>query len=185
MPTPPRILKRRIVARSRLFRIEQLDLRFANGVERVYERLGGSGYGAVVIVPVTAHGEVLLVREYGAGSNQYHWGLPKGAVDPGEDLAAAAERELKEEAGHGARRITHLKRVYLNPFYMERELDIVLAEDLYPESLPGDEPEPLATMYWPLQRLDELLARDDANDTLSISALFLARQYLASRSATA
>jgi ADP-ribose diphosphatase len=182
MPTPPEILKRRTVARSRLFRIEQLDLRFANGVERVYERLGGGGYGAVVIVPLTANGEVLLVREYGAGSNRYHWGLPKGAVDPGEDVCTAADRELKEEAGHGARRLTPLKRMYLNPFYMERELDIVLAEDLYPESLPGDEPEPLATMYWPLQRLAELFERDDANDALSISALFLAREHLASRS---
>ena len=181
MPTPPRILKRRTVARSRLFRIEQLDLRFANGVERVYERLGGSGYGAVVIVPVTTRGEVLLVREYGAGSDRYHWGLPKGAVDPGENLSVAAERELKEEAGHGARRITALKRVYLNPFYMDRELDIVLAEDLYPESLPGDEPEPLASMYWPLAQLGELLVRYDVNDALSITALFLAREYLASR----
>ncbi|MFZ5653666.1 MAG: ADP compounds hydrolase NudE [Pseudomonadota bacterium] len=181
MPTPPRILKRTVVARSRLFRIEQLDLRFSNGVERAYERLGSSGYGAVVIVPVTQAGEVLLVREYGAGSNRYHWGLPKGAVDPGEDVRVAANRELKEEAGHGARRLTLLKRIYVNPFYMERELDVVLAEDLYPESLPGDEPEPLATMYWPLAGLDELFARDDVNDAISMTALGLAKQHLATR----
>ena len=183
MPTPPKILKRRIVARSRLFRVEQLDLQFANGVERVYERLAGAGFGAVVVVPVTESDEVLLVREYGAGSHRYHWGLPKGAVDPGEDLLAAADRELKEEAGHGARRLTALKRIYLNPFYMERELNVVLAESLYPEKLPGDEPEPLATMYWPLARLSELLARDDINDAISISALALARDHLTARTA--
>lgn len=181
MPTPPTILKRKIVARSRLFRVEQLDLRFSNGVERIYERLSGAGYGAVVVVPLTAAGEILLVREYGAGSNLYHWGLPKGAVDPGEDVLVAADRELKEEAGYGARRLSALKRIYLNPFYMERELDIVLAEDLYPESLPGDEPEPLATMCWPLARLSELLAREDVNDAISISALALARDHLAAR----
>lgn len=181
MPTPPTIMKRRVVARSRLFRVEQLDLRFTNGVERVYERLAGAGFGAVVVVPLTATGELLLVREYGAGSHRYHWGLPKGAVDPGEDPLIAADRELKEEAGHGARRLTALKRIYLNPFYMERELDIVLAEDLYPATLPGDEPEPLATMYWPLAQLSELLERDDVNDAMSISALALARDHLAAR----
>lgn len=181
MPTLPRILKRRIVARSRLFRIEQLDLRFANGIERVYERLGGSGYGAVVIVPVNGDGEVLLVREYAAGTHSYHWGLPKGAVDPGEDVRVAANRELKEEAGHGARRLTVLKRIYLNPFYMERELDIVLAEELYPESLPGDEPEPLAARHWPLADLGQLLAGEEVCDALSISALCLARHHLATR----
>ncbi len=185
MPTPPQILKRRIVARSRLFRVEQLDLRFANGVERIYERLGGTGYGAVVIVPVTSAGEVLLVREYAAGTHRYHWGLPKGAVDPGEDVRVAADRELKEEAGHGARQLTVLKRIYLNPFYMERELDVVLAEDLYPESLQGDEPEPLATRRWPMPELDALLAGDEVNDALSITGLCLARQHLAAREGSA
>ncbi len=181
MPTKPTILKRQRVAQTRLFQVEQLELRFSNGVERTYERLASSGYGAVAIVPVTREGKVILVQEYGAGINGYQWGVPKGAIDPGETHIEAANRELMEEAGVGARSLCHLKNIHLNPSYMERSIDVVYAEDLYEASLPGDEPEPLATMEWPLSQLTELLDRDDVTDGISITALFLVRDYLASK----
>jgi len=52
MRQKPTVLAREIVATSRLFRVEELKLRFSNGVERTYERLvgKGAGYGAVMIV---------------------------------------------------------------------------------------------------------------------------------------
>ena len=52
MPTKPEILKRETVMRSRLFRADQIHLRFSNGEERHYEKLVGGGSGAVLIVPV-------------------------------------------------------------------------------------------------------------------------------------
>ncbi len=174
----PTILKRKRVAQTRLFQVEQLDLRFANGVERTYERLCSAGHGAVVVVGVTAAGGVLLVREYSAGMDDYQWGLPRGAIDFGESNLEAANRELMEEAGHGAHRLRFLKSIHLVPSYMQRKIDIVLAEDLYPESRPGDEPEPLEVMVWPLANLAELVARADVTDSPSIAALYLARDYL-------
>ena len=52
MRQKPTVLAREIVASSRLFRVEEVQLRFSNGVERTYERLvgRGNGYGAVMIV---------------------------------------------------------------------------------------------------------------------------------------
>ena len=52
MRQKPTVLAREIVASSRLFRVEELQLRFSNGVERTYERLVGKGvgYGAVMVV---------------------------------------------------------------------------------------------------------------------------------------
>lgn len=174
----PRILKRQRIAQTRLFQVEQLELRFANGVERTFERLRSSGYGAVVVVALANDQSVVLVREYSAGMDDYQWGLPKGAIDPGEDNLRAANRELMEEAGYGARRLRYVKSLHLVPSYMERSVDVVIAEDLYPASLPGDEPEPMEVMTWPLAQLGELTARCDVTDSLSIAALFLARDCL-------
>lgn len=174
----PKILKRQRIAQTRLFQVEQLELRFANGVERTFERLRSSGYGAVVVAALTVDQAVVLVREYSAGMDDYQWGLPKGAIDPGEDNLRAANRELMEEAGYGARRLRFLKRVHLVPSYMERHVDVMVAEDLYPASLPGDEPEPLEVMTWPMGELAELIARADVTDSLSITALFLVRDQL-------
>jgi ADP-ribose diphosphatase len=77
----PRILSSRTVARSRLFHVEELELEFSNGVNTRYERLVGSGRGAVLIVPVMHDDTVLLIREYAAGTDRYELGLPKGRIE--------------------------------------------------------------------------------------------------------
>src|SRR5690606_29783356 len=102
MREKPTVLAREIVASSRLFRVEELQLRFSNGVERTYERLAsrGTGYGAVMVVAMRDDCHALLVEEYCGGTDDYQLSLPKGLVEPGEDVLAAANRELKEEAGY-------------------------------------------------------------------------------------
>lgn len=179
MPKPPRITHREEVARSRLFRVEGLDLVFSNGAERHYERLTSSLSGAVIIVPVTEDGHVLLIREYAAGLEGYELALPKGKVEHGEDPLAAADRELKEEVGFGATRLESLRHVSLAPGYMQHVTEVILARDLYPERLPGDEPEPIEVIPWPLEDIDALVLREDFSEARSIAALYLARAHLA------
>ena len=89
--------------------LERLDLEFSNGERRNYQRLHGRGHGAVVVVPLVDDDTVLLVREYAAGVHRYELGLVKGRVDEGESALEAADRELKEEAGFGARSLTLLR----------------------------------------------------------------------------
>jgi ADP-ribose diphosphatase len=179
MPAKPEILKRQTVARSRLFRADELHLRFSNGTERVYEKLcTRGGPGAVLIVPLLDNDTVLMVREYAGGLEDYHLALPKGAVDKGETLLEAANRELKEEVGYGARELHFLKRVYLSPSYMEHSIHIILARDLYPERLEGDEPEPIEVEPCSLHDLQALIAREDVCEGRSIAALFMAREWL-------
>jgi ADP-ribose diphosphatase len=201
MPTKPSILKRATVARSRLFRADEIHLRFSNGEERTYEKLCSGGPGAVLIVPLLDENTVLLVREYAAGIEDYHLALPKGAIDQGETILAAANRELKEEVGYGARKLQFLKRINLSPAYMEHGInvviawelyperlegdepepieDVVIAWDLYPERLVGDEPEPIEVVPYPLSDLLELIARSDVCEGRSIAALFMVREWLA------
>lgn len=178
MPVKPEILKRKTVARSRLFRADELHLRFANGEERIYEKLCTGGPGAVLVVPLLDKDTLLLVREYAAGIEDYHLAFPKGAIDQGEALLDAANRELKEEIGYGARELVFLKKVHLSPAYMEHGINIVLARDLYPERLEGDEPEPIEVEAWPLADVSGLLQRDDVCEGRTIAALLLAQEWL-------
>ncbi|WP_318479325.1 ADP compounds hydrolase NudE [Photobacterium leiognathi] len=175
----PQILSAEVVAQSRLFKIESLDLRFSNGVERTYERMKPSGRNAVLIVPVTAQGDLLLIREYSAGTERYELGFPKGLIDQGEAPIEAANRELKEEIGFGANKLQPLKEVVLAPSYFSSRMTLFLAQDLYPEKLEGDEPEPLDIVRWPLSQAEELLTHVDFAEARSITALFLALKQLA------
>jgi ADP-ribose diphosphatase len=178
MPAKPRILDRRLVARSRLFRVEQVDLEFTNGSRRTFERIP-AGADSVLIVAMPDPGAMLLIREYGAGSERYELGLPKGIVEPGEDPLDAANREIQEEVGFGARRLDAIGRVSLVPGYIGHRSLIVLARDLYPSRLPGDEPEPIEVIPWRFADLDDLLDREDFDEARSIAALFLVQRFLA------
>jgi ADP-ribose diphosphatase len=179
MPTKPEILKRETVMRSRLFRADQVHLRFSNGEERHYEKLVGGGSGAVLIVPVLNDDTFMLVKEYAVGLEDYHLACPKGAIDQGESILDAANRELKEEVGYGARKLTFLKKVHLSPSYMEHGINIVIAQDLYAEQLEGDEPEPIEVQPLPIAELAEFCLRADVCEGRSIAALFLVREWLA------
>lgn len=182
MPKRPKILKQTVLAKTRQFCIEALDLEFSNGERRQYERLArSSSHGAVLIVPMLNPETVLLVREYAAGIHRYELGLPKGKLDAGEDMLSGANRELKEEIGYGAGKLQHLHRVSLAPSYLEHTIDIILAEELYPEKLEGDEPEELQVVPWPLRSIDSLLASGECSEARSIAALYMALAHLERR----
>lgn len=179
MPAKPKVLKVSSVNDSRLFHIERLELAFSNGEERTYERLASRGHGAVMMVAVDKQQNVLLIREYAGGIEDYTLTLPKGAVDKGETLLEAANRELKEEVGMGAETLVELKTLTTAPNYMGHKLTVVLAQGLYLCKLEGDEPEPLEVVRHPLADIEALLDDPQFTEGRAIAALFMARHKLA------
>lgn len=173
----PVLLNIETVACSRLFNIERVDLEFSNGVRRIYERMRPTTREAVMIVPIIDQ-HLILIREYAVATESYELSFPKGLIDAGETVLEAANRELKEEAGFGASDLVFLKKLSMAPSYFSSKMNIVVAKNLYPESLPGDEPEPLPQIRWPLNHSLDLLAEADFNEARNISALFLTREWL-------
>ncbi len=180
MPIPPKILKREAVCQSQLFKVEALELEFSNGECRRYERLIGS-HTAVIIAAIVDNDKILMVREYGAGVERYELTLPKGKVDAGETFEQAANRELQEEAGFAASRLSLLKLMSQSPSYMQQSTQLVLAEGLTPSSLDGDEPEPMEVEIVSLADIHMLIARSDVTEARTIAALFMVRDLLLMR----
>jgi ADP-ribose diphosphatase len=177
MPQKPVILARRLVAQTRIFRVEQMDLAFSNGRRGCFERILG-GPASVLIVPVRDADTLLLIREYAVGSDRYELGFPKGLVEAGEDALEAANRELQEEVGFAARDLRLLQRVALAPAYIQHVTSIVLARELYEQRAEGDEPEAIEVVPWRLNDLDALLMGEEFNEARSIAALCLLRRWL-------
>lgn len=180
-PTLPTIHDRRMRKPGDLFKVERLDLEFSNGERRTYERLITSGVGAVIVVAMPDPETVLLIREYACGVHRYELGLPKGRLEPGESLIEGANRELQEETGYAARELEELGHLTLAPAYMTHTTHVILARDLYPSRLPGDEPEEIEVVPWPIDDLVTLVRRPDCTEGRSIAALYLARDILAHR----
>ena len=176
---PPKIRAVRQLAATRLFAVEAVDLVFSNGAEVTFERLTSTGSGAVLVVPILDDGRIVLIREYACGTERYELGLPKGRIDGDESVLDAANRELMEEAGYRASQRVLLREVTSSPAYSSQRTHIVLATGLSPERLPGDEPEPLDVVTWPLEEIDRLAFEGQCSEARSIAALYLARAYLA------
>ena len=173
----PEIHARRVVAQSRFFRVEQVDLEFSNGVTREFERMAGSGRGAVMIIPLIDKDNVLLIREYSAGTHSYQLGFPKGLIDPGETPIEAGNRELQEEVGYKAEDFTPLKQLAMAPTFFDAHMHVLIAEDLTESRLEGDEPEPLEVIKWPLAKIGELLTQEDFCEARSVAALLLLERW--------
>lgn len=174
---PPRIHARRQRQEGARL-LEELDLEFSNGERRVYHRIMATGHGAVAVVPLLDENTVLLVREYAAGVERYELGLVKGHIDAGESPAEAANRELMEEAGYGAHRLDVIRTLSLSPTYMSHQTHVVVARDLYPQRLAGDEPEEMDVVPWKLDDLGSLALREECSEGRSIAALYLVRDWL-------
>jgi len=173
MPKKPDILNTKKLGESEHFYIEQIHLRFSNGEERFFERILGRARGSVMIVPLLDEDTLLLIREYGAGVDDYVLGFPKGAIESGEDLYVTANRELMEEVGYGARSLDVITDLSASPGYLASSMKIVLAKDLYENKTVGDEPEPIEVVPWSLKNIDELLQHPQFHEARSVAALLL------------
>jgi len=178
MPKKPVILNTTPVTRSRLFNIEQVELKFSNGKRCQFERIQAGSNGAVMIVPLVNNNTVLMIREYCVGTDRYELTFPKGRIDNGEDILSAANREMMEEVGFAANKLTPLREMSIAPAYMNFITHIVLAEDLYKKSLQGDEPEALEQLEIDLLDLNTAMQREDLSEARSIATLYFVRDYL-------
>lgn len=169
----PKITGQRQIAKSNLFAIEQIDLTFSNGEQRQYERMLGTGRGAVMVIPMLDNDTMLLVREYCAGTHSYLLGFPKGLIDAGESAEQAANRELKEEIFYGAKKLEFVTELMMAPAFFNAKMTIFVASNLFSEKLIGDEPELLEVVPWSIADYKQLLQQDDFTEARSIAALML------------
>lgn len=174
----PEILAISVSAKSRIFEIQAVDLKFSNGEFRTYERFTPSTRAAVMVLPIDGD-DILMVREYAVGTERYELGFVKGLMEKGETPEQSASREMQEEIGLAPHKFRHLRTVNTNSSYMNNPMHILLAWDFYPSELDGDEPEPLQTVRIPLTKIDELINDADFCEARNLVALYALRDYLA------
>ncbi|TDQ56399.1 ADP-ribose diphosphatase [Mesocricetibacter intestinalis] len=173
----PQILDISVAAKSRIFEIQAVELKFSNGERRTYERLKPGSRAAVMVLPIE-NGDLFMVREYAVGTERYELGFCKGLMEAGETPEQSANREMQEEIGFGAKEFTRLRTVNSSPSFMNNPMHILIARDLYAARLQGDEPEPLQLVRFPLNKIDDLLKDEDFYEARNLTALYCLRDFL-------
>ena len=174
----PTILGLESVAKTNVFHIEELQLKFSNGEERRFERFKLWPPGILMVIPMPDSHTLWLIREYCAGIEDYTLSFPKGRIELNETPEQAVLREMREETGYGPDRLTHLQTITQSPNYSSTKMHLYLAQDLYESPLQGDEPEPIEVVPWKIKDLPELLNREDFHEGRALAALYLLEKHL-------
>jgi ADP-ribose pyrophosphatase len=161
---------RRSLHRGRVgdFGLEQVVL--PNGAAVTLEVLRHPG--AAAAIPLHDDGTVTLIRQYRHAGGGFMWEIPAGKLEPGEDPAACAARELAEEAGlEGV--LERLMVLHTTPAFTDERIWIYAAHGLRPvaQALEGDEV--LTVHRLPLREAEAMVRRGEITDGKTALAILL------------
>lgn len=173
-------LKWRVTDTKRLLHTPVFDVNeqheiAATGIEGDYVAMEAPDWAMVV---AEYQDSFVLVRQWRHSAECLSLEFPGGVVDGGEDAATAARRELKEETGFEAGKLTHLGTVSPNPALFKNQFHVYLAEELRQtgaQSLDSDE-----LLTYELMPTDEVIrgyGKGEFAHALMGTALMLYLQY--------
>ncbi|MBO5101593.1 MAG: NUDIX hydrolase [Clostridia bacterium] len=138
--------------------------------------------GAVAVIPILPDGRVVMERQYRYPIERVVLEIPAGKLDyKGEDPLAAAHRELREETGAIAGKMTPLGELVASPALISERIQLYLAEELTFGERELDEDEFLEVEYIPLSELVEMVMRGEICDGKTQIAVLKADKILRER----
>ena len=129
--------------------------------------------GAVTILPVFEDGSVCLIRNLRIAVGRTLVELPAGTLEPGEDSAVTAHRELIEETGYRARSLTKLHEFFMSPGILNERMHLYLATGLVAGKAALEAGEEIETLIVPWQTAMRMAVDGEIQDAKTLVALLL------------
>jgi ADP-ribose pyrophosphatase len=134
--------------------------------------------GSIVLIPISADGRILLVRQYRHAVERFLWELPAGSLETNEDLAAAAARECQEELGLVADNLERLHTFFPTPGFCTEAMTYFKATGL---RTPGagdpvahqDDDESIEVGSFSTAEVRQMIDAAEIADLKTVAALFL------------
>jgi ADP-ribose pyrophosphatase len=145
---------------------------FPDGKEAVREIVQHPGASAMV--PMISPTEVILIKQFRYSAKKELWEIPAGTLEPGETPLACAERELVEEIGYRAGKMTPLGGFYTSPGFCTEFLHLFLATDLELSESNLDKDERIEVHKMPMREAIRKIERGEIIDAKTMVGLLRA-----------
>jgi ADP-ribose pyrophosphatase len=150
-----------------------------NGIEATREFV--THPGSVVVLPVFPDGRILMIRQYRHATGQYLWELVAGRKDEGESFVEGAHRELQEETGYRARRMTQMLDVFPTPGFLTERMIVFLAEGLSKGPARPEDDEKITQRIFSLPDIERWIRTGKIRDAKSVAGILFYASFLAAR----
>ncbi|WP_461810639.1 NUDIX hydrolase [Faecalimonas sp.] len=128
--------------------------------------------GATAIVPIRKDGKILLVRQYRNALDRETLEIPAGKLDDkNEKPILCALRELEEETGYVAGKITHLITLCTWVAFTNEKIEVYVAEELKSTMQHLDEDEFIDVEAYTIEEIKEKIFSGEIQDAKTISSL--------------
>jgi ADP-ribose pyrophosphatase len=125
----------------------------------------------VGILPFLGSDTVLLIQQYRYIAGRPTWEMPTGGANGNETLEAAAQRELAEEIGFRAGRLTHVCTYHTSKSVMDETAHLYLGEELSKAESPPDETEFIEVRPFPFIEVLRMVLSGEIVDSMTIIAV--------------
>lgn len=127
--------------------------------------------GAVCVLPVMPDGQIAMIKQWRTAAQEILWEIPAGGLEIDEAPEDCAGRELIEEIGYKAGKLTLIYQAYLAPGYSSEMMWAYLGEDLELVGAQPEEDENIELVILPLEELLPLIDSGEIRDSKTVAAL--------------
>ena len=180
MSEGPRLLKCETVYNGRRIALELRHVRGSDGREAVREIVRHRGSVAILVFPEP--GKVLLERNWREAIGREMLEIPAGTLEPNEDPAVCAARELAEETGYRAGRLELMLTLHPSPGIMTEQMTVYLASDLTAGEPSRDAGEEIVNVLVAIDEALAMIGDGRITDAKTIASLLYWNQWRRGRS---
>ena len=165
-------LNRKNIFNGKIIKLDVHEVLLEN--EKTAERELITHQGGVGVIPITEANEIVLVKQFRKPFEEETLEIPAGKKDKNEEPQSCAERELKEETGITAKKITLLAEMYPSPGYTDERVHIYKAEGLNYGDMSTDEDEFIEVLKYPMEEAVGMIKSGQIKDAKTIIAIMMA-----------
>lgn len=169
-------LKSDLVYTGSFLKVLRDEVELPNGKKSTREYIPHPG--AAMIVPVTADGKLVMIRQFRYAVQSICIEFPAGKIDQGEDALETAKRELKEETGLIAQNYKFLTTVHPVIGYSNERIELYLATGLTQDKAQLDDEEFLDVFEITYNDAMEMMKKGEISDVKTMIGLFWYQQIL-------